>query len=195
MVRAARLALLVLALVATCAGASRGRAQAVTDPVQQVGAAVQELRVEARRVWSDARAVVIVAWIEFPTGFEALRVGVEATFVTGTGIVEGRWTGDGDELPHISLKKRSDPVPMNIRHRWEREFGVLRKFDWSHLSGEWLTHCGLARAENLELGQSIHMKLEAGRRVPLLVLRHSEGLEACMVDDQGTTHPFEGAEL
>ena len=139
--------------------------------------------------------MVIVAWIEYPIGFDALRVGVEATFVTGTGIVEGRWVGDGDELPHISHKKRKDPVPMNVRHRWEREFGILRKFDWTHLSGEWLTHCGLPRAETLVSGQSIHMKLEAGRRVPLLVLRHSEGLEACVVDDQGTIHPFQGAEL
>ena len=188
--RRAACAVLVLASAAAAPAQAQGG-----DPAQIVGAAVQELRVEARRVWSDARAVAIVAWIEYPTGADAVRVGVEETFVTGKGIVEGRWVGEGDELPHIKLERREDAVPMRMRQRWEREFGILRKFDWTHLSGEWLTHCGLPRAETLEPGQSVHLKLEAGRHLPLLVMRHSEGLEACVVDDQGTIHPFLGAEL
>ena len=189
------LPLLVLAMGIGIAGSGAVRAQAGEDPVQTVGEAVQELRVEARRVWSDARAVVIVAWIEVPSNGDPRRVGVEMTLVTSKGIVDGRWLGEGDALPTLSLKRRSDPVPMAVRHRWEREFGILRKIDWTHVSSEWLGHCGLPRAQSLEPGQSVHMKLEAGPRVPLLVLRHSEGYEACVVDDRGTIHPFEGAEL
>lgn len=186
---------LALVLGIALAGTGAAGAQDYDDPAQTVGAAVQELRVEARRVWSDARAVVIVAWIEVPSDGGPRRVGVEMTFVTGKGIVDGRWLGEGDALPTLSLKRRSDPVPMEVRHRWEREFGILRKFDWTHLSSEWLGHCNLPRAQALGPGESVHMKLEAGPRVPLLVMRHSGGFEACVVDDRGTIHPFQGAEL
>ena len=164
-------------------------------PVTEVGAqellrdvpeAIQKLRRQTQRVWTDARPVVVRVRLESPAEDDVMTLGVDMTFITGRGVVDGALVARGDAIPELTVRKRDGEIPVPELNAWERDFNVLRKFDWSHLTGEWLDRCGFPRPEALPAGTSLHMQLERMRRLPVLVLRYSEGDEVCHVDDRGT---------
>jgi len=170
--------LLLLALPIPQAGAQ--------ELLPEVPEAIQKLRRHAQRVWTDARAVVVRVHMERAGEADPVSLGLDMTFVTSRGVVDGALMARGDELPEVSLRKREKEVPVPEINAWDRDFNILRKFDWSHLSSEWLDRCGFPRPENLPAGTSLHMQLERMKRLPVLVLRYSEGNEVCRVDDRGT---------
>ncbi len=173
------------------AGPARGAEwMDVEGALDRVSDAVFELRREARTVWSDARSVEMRAAIRRLEDGQPLQVRVDEVFVTRQGIVDGSWVARGDDLPQVTLRRREQAVANGQRREWERDFGVLRKFDWTHLCGDWLDVCGLPRPDMLSAGEEIALQLEAMRRIPVLVLRYSTGDAACRIDDLGTTHPY-----
>lgn len=154
------------------------------DLLTDVPSAVYKLRRQAQRVWNDARAVDVEVSIQRDgSGHE---LGVQMVLITGTHIVDAGFEAEGAALPAVTLGRRTEPVPIPERAAWERDFKVLSKFDWVHITGDWLDRCGFPRAEELGPGESLHMHLERMRRIPVLVIRYSEGDEVCHVDDRGT---------
>jgi len=154
------------------------------DLMTDVPSAVVKLRRHAQRVWNDARAVDVEISIE--RGAAGHGLSVRMVLITGTHIVDAELEAAGAELPTVSLGRRTTPVAIPDRRAWERDFNVLSKFDWVHVTGDWLDRCGFPRAEDLAPGESLHMHLERMRRIPVLVIRYSEGDEVCHVDDRGT---------
>jgi len=176
---------LLLTLLLTAAGPASA---ADGDELAEVPTVLQDLKREARKVWTDARPVEVAVRFEREAG--GLRTVAEMTFVTSSGVVDGVWEGLDDELPTVRLARREEETPQAVRNRWERRFGVIRRFDWNHCVDEWATICGLPRPEELGVGETLYLELEAAKRTPVLVLRHSEGEAACGVDDRGTIYPF-----
>ncbi len=172
------------------APASGAEWQDVESTLKRIPDAVHQLRREARSVWTDARPVTVDATIHRAEDGRTFVLGVETIFVTNRGIVDGRWIANDDELPEVHLERREYQVPNAQRNAWEKDFGILRKFDWSHLAGDWLDGCALPRPDLLGAGETLHFKLEVARRTPVLVMRYSEGAAACRVDDRGTIYPF-----
>lgn len=170
--------LLLITLPATGAGAQ--------ELLAEVPEAVQKLRRHAQRVWTDARPVVVRTRIERSEEADLTTLGVDMVFVTNRGVVDGALVARGDAMPELSVRKREGEILVPALNAWERDFNVLRKFDWTHLTGEWLDRCGFPRPEDLPPGTSLHMQLERMKRLPVLVMRYSEGDEVCHVDDRGT---------
>jgi len=164
---------------------------AAEDQMARVYPMILKLKRHARSVWSEARPVSVVAWVQQPTGDDGPIVGVEIVFVTHGGIADGRLVARGDDLPTVSLARRTEEVPMAQRNAWEYGYNVLRKFDWSHLGDEWMDRCEFPRSAHLQPGTSLYMQLERERRLPVLVVRFSDGDEVCRIDDRGTVYPFE----
>ena len=176
--------------ILVCTPAAGAEWQDVEGTLQRIPDAVHQLRREARYVWADARPARVNATIRRGEDGRTFELAVETTFVTNRGIVDGRWTAIGDELPEVHLERREYQVPNAQRNSWEKDFGILRKFDWSHLAGDWLDGCALPRPDLLSPGDALFFKLEVMRRTPVLVMRWSEGHAACQVDDRGTIYPF-----
>ena len=185
---AATLAIGTCLLVSTPAAGAEW--QDVEGTLKRIPDAVHQLRREARSVWADARPVTVDASIRRGEDGRSFKLVVETTFVTNRGVVDGRWIAVGDALPEVHLERREYQAPNAQRTAWERDFGVLRKFDWSHLAGDWLDGCALPRPDMLSPGDALFFKLEVARRTPVLVMRWSEGVAACPVDDRGTIYPF-----
>jgi hypothetical protein len=153
------------------------------DVMSRIPEAADTLGFRARQVWTDARPVAMGAWIEHDGS--SYVVGVEMTFITSRGIVDGLFEARGDDMPHIAMILREGSVAVSQRNSWEKGFGVLRKFRWNNLSDEWLDRCAVPRPVDMPADSSLHMHLEILRRVPVLVLRYSEADEVCSVDDSG----------
>ncbi len=170
-------------LAAPALPAAADPAWAEDDVMSRIPGAAETLRSRARKVWTDARPVAMGAWIEHDgTDYS---VGVEMTFITTRGIVDGTYEARGDAMPTITLTLREGSVAVSQRNAWEKGFGVLRKFRWGNLSDEWLERCAVPRPVEMPADSSLHMHLEILRRVPVLVLRYSEADEVCSVDDTG----------
>lgn len=164
---------------------------ATEDLLERVHPMILKLKRHARRVWSEARPVSVVAWVQQPDAVDGPIVGVEIIFVTHGGIADGRLVARGDELPTVSLARRTEEVPMAQRNAWEVGYNVLRKFDWSHLGDEWMDRCEMPRSSELQSGDSLYLQLERERRVPVLVVRYSQGDEVCRIDDRGNVYASE----
>lgn len=158
------------------------------DLLSRVYPMILKLKRHARRVWSEARPVSVVAWVQQPDVGDGPIVAVEIVFVTHGGIADGRLMARGDELPTVDLARRTEEVPMTQRNSWEYGYNVLRKFDWSRLGEEWMDRCGMPRSSTLEPGDALYLQLERERRIPVLVVRYSQGNEVCRIDDRGNVH-------
>jgi hypothetical protein len=190
-----RLPALLLALVLALPGFAEAEPPlASEDLLARVHPMILKLKRHARRVWSEARPVSVVAWVQQPDVGDGPIVGVEIVFVTHGGIADGRLVARGDELPTVDLARRTEEVPMARRNSWEYGYNVLRKFDWSHLGDEWMDRCEMPRSSHLEPGDSLYLQLERERRIPVLVVRYSQGNEVCRIDDRGNVYvPEENA--
>jgi len=184
-------ALLIALSLALPAPAIADTPAGTEDHIARVYPMILKLKRHARRVWSEARPVSVAAWVQQPEGDGGIIVGVEIIFVTHGGIADGRLVARGDELPTVSLARRTEDVPLSQRNTWEFGYNVLRKFDWSRLGDEWMDRCELPRSSEIEPGSSLYMQLERERRMPVLVVRYSHGDEVCRIDDRGTVYAFE----